>query len=64
MGKDTSTNAFNKKMINDSCGMAFSLAIAGGRWKPAEYQLTELGHTMKPMLEAMSAWGNRYRLGK
>lgn len=114
MRKETSTNAFNEKMINDSCGMAFALAITGGRWKPAilcrlaygtmrygelkksidgisermlvaqlrelekdliikrvvfpevpprvEYQLTELGYTMKPMLDAMAEWGNMYRL--
>ncbi len=35
MRKETSTNALNERMINDSCGMAFSLAIIGGRWKPA-----------------------------
>ena len=114
MRKETSTNALNEKMINDSCGMAFSLSVIGGRWKPAilcrlshgtmrygelkksiegisermlvaqlrelekdgiierivypevpprvEYQLTALGNTMGPMLEAMSDWGNRYRL--
>ncbi|WP_259065185.1 winged helix-turn-helix transcriptional regulator [Mucilaginibacter sp. X4EP1] len=113
MRKETSTNALNERMINDSCGMAFSLAVIGGRWKPAilcrlsygtmrygelkkdiegisermlvaqlremekdqiiirsvfpevpprvEYSLTELGYTMKPMLDAMSDWGNRYR---
>lgn len=114
MRKDTSTNAFNEKQINDSCGMAYSLNIVGGRWKPAilcrlgygtmrygelkrsiegisermlvaqlrelekdqiierlvypevpprvEYRLTELGETMKPMLKAMSAWGNMHRM--
>ena len=113
MRKETSTNALNERMINDSCGMAFSLAVIGGRWKPAilcrlsygtmrygelkkdiegisermlvaqlrelekdqiiirvvfpevpprvEYRLTELGYSMKPMLEAMSDWGNMYR---
>jgi DNA-binding HxlR family transcriptional regulator len=113
MRKETSTNAFNEKMIIDGCGMAFSLAVIGGRWKPAilcglsygtmrygelkksivgisermlvaqlrelekdkiitrvvypevpprvEYQLTDLGRTMKPMLNAMSDWGNKYR---
>jgi DNA-binding HxlR family transcriptional regulator len=114
MRKETSTNALNEKMINDSCGMAFSLSVIGGRWKPAilcrlgygtmrygelkksiegisermlvaqlrelekdgiiermvypevpprvEYQLTALGNTLKPMLEAMSDWGNMFRL--
>lgn len=35
MRKNTSTNAFNEKQINDSCGMAYSLSVIGGRWKPA-----------------------------
>lgn len=35
MRKENSTNAFNEKQINDSCGMAYSLSILGGRWKPA-----------------------------
>lgn len=26
-----------------------------------EYELTEIGRSMKPMLNAMSAWGNAYR---
>ncbi|WP_316820362.1 helix-turn-helix domain-containing protein [Pedobacter gandavensis] len=113
MRKESSTNAINEKQINDSCGMAYSLSILGGRWKPAilcrlmhqtmrysdlkngieqisermlvsqlreleadqvvkrtvypvvpprvEYELTELGLSMKPMLEAMSNWGNMHR---
>ena len=114
MRKESSTNSFNEKMILDSCGMAFSLRIIGGRWKPAilcnlahgtmryselkksiegisermlvaqlremekdqiierivypevpprvEYRLTDLGKTMKPMLNAMSEWGNMYKI--
>lgn len=113
MRKNSSTNAFNEKQILDSCGMAYSLNVVGGRWKPAilcrlthgimrygelkksidgisermlvaqlkelekdriierivypqvpprvEYQLTELGETLKPMLKAMSDWGNMHR---
>jgi len=113
MKKDNSTNSVNQRMINASCGMAYSLNIIGGRWKPAilcrllfgpmryselkksiegisermlvaqlrelekdqivqrhvyaevpprvEYELTALGHSMKPMFEAMSDWGNMYR---
>ncbi|SMC97341.1 winged helix-turn-helix transcriptional regulator [Pedobacter africanus] len=113
MRKDTSTNALNEKQINDSCGMAYSLSVIGGRWKPAilcrllygkmrysdlknsilnisermlvsqlreleadqvirrivhpvvpphvDYEITELGLTMKPMLKAMSDWGNMHR---
>lgn len=103
----------NQRMINTSCGMAYSLSIIGGRWKPAilcrllfgpmrygelrksiegisermlvaqlrelekdqivqrhvyaevpprvEYELTPLGHSMKPMFDAMSDWGNMAR---
>lgn len=113
MRKENSTNASNEKQILDSCGMAYSLSILGGRWKPAilcrlahqrmrysdlknsienisermlvaqlrelesdrvvkrtvypvvpprvEYELTELGETMRPMLSAMSDWGNLHR---
>jgi DNA-binding HxlR family transcriptional regulator len=109
MRKESSTNAFNEKQINDSCGMAYALSVLGGRWKPAilcrlmhqtmrysdlknsidqisermlvaqlreleadkivkrtvypvvpprvEYELTELGLSMRPMLKAMSDWG-------
>jgi len=113
MRKNNSTNALNQRQINDTCGMAYSLGVIGGRWKPAilcrllygpmrygelkksiegisermlvaqlrelekdqivqrrvypevpprvEYQLTQLGHSMKPMLDAMSDWGNMHR---
>jgi DNA-binding HxlR family transcriptional regulator len=113
MRKENSTNTFNEKQIMDSCGMAYSLSILGGRWKPAilcrlshqtmrysdlknsienisermliaqlreleadqiirrtvypvvpprvEYEMTDLGNTMKPMLRAMSDWGNMHR---
>jgi len=113
MRKESSTNALNEKLIHDTCGMAYSLSIIGGRWKPAilcrllhekmrysdlrnsiegisermlvaqlrelerdqlvernvyavvppkvEYELTDLGHTMKAMLQAMSDWGNMHR---
>jgi DNA-binding HxlR family transcriptional regulator len=113
MRKESSTNTFNEKQIIDSCGMAYSLSIIGGRWKPAilcrlshqkmrysdlknsienisermliaqlreleadhiikrtvypvvpprvEYEMTDLGRTMLPMLRAMSDWGNMHR---
>ena len=35
MRKDNSTNAINERVLIDSCGMAYSLGIVGGRWKPA-----------------------------
>ncbi|MNJ97300.1 HTH-type transcriptional activator HxlR [compost metagenome] len=113
MRKESSTNTINEKQINDSCGMAYSLSVLGGRWKPAilcrlmhqtmrysdlknsiiqisermlvsqlreleadqvvkrtvypvvpprvEYELTPLGLSMRPMLKAMSDWGNMHR---
>lgn len=113
MRKESSTNALNEKAINDSCGMAYCLAVLGGRWKPAilcrlshqkmrysdlrksienisermlvaqlreleaeqiisrivypvvpphvEYEMTTLGRTMLPILQAMSDWGNMHR---
>lgn len=116
MRKDTSTNAYNEKQILDGCGMAYSLSVIGGRWKPAilcrlahgsmryselrdsigiisermlvsqlrelekdrivrrivhaevpprvEYELTEVGQSMRPMLNAMSEWGNKNRVGQ
>ena len=35
MRKETSTNTQNENLINGSCGMAYTLKILGGRWKPA-----------------------------
>ncbi|WP_138485121.1 winged helix-turn-helix transcriptional regulator [Dyadobacter bucti] len=35
MRKETSTNALNERMLSDSCGMAYTLGVLGGRWKPA-----------------------------
>ena len=35
MRKNSSTNALNQQQINASCGMAYTLDIMGGRWKPA-----------------------------
>ena len=35
MRKTTSTNSINEQLINESCGMAHTLKILGGRWKPA-----------------------------
>lgn len=35
MRKESSTNNLNEQRLNASCGMAYSLKIVGGRWKPA-----------------------------
>lgn len=35
MRKESSTNAMNERNINESCGMAYTLTMIGGRWKPA-----------------------------
>ena len=109
MRKENSTNTLNKKKIDEACGMAYTLSLIGGRWKPGilwrlitgkmrynelrkalpdvserilvlqlrelerdglvkrivyaevpprvEYQLTEAGLSMKPMLKSISDWG-------
>jgi DNA-binding HxlR family transcriptional regulator len=35
MRKSTSTNTLNRNRISDTCGMAYTLDLIGGRWKPA-----------------------------
>jgi DNA-binding HxlR family transcriptional regulator len=35
MRKGSSTNLRNENIINGSCGMAYTLGVIGGRWKPA-----------------------------
>lgn len=35
MRKQSSTNAINRDNINRDCGMAYTLSVLGGRWKPA-----------------------------
>ena len=35
MRKEESSNYINEKKINASCGMAYTLTLIGGRWKPA-----------------------------
>lgn len=35
MRKNSSTNFINEQKINDTCGMAYTLSLIGGRWKPA-----------------------------
>lgn len=34
MRKLSSTNALNEQEINKNCGMAYTLTVLGGRWKP------------------------------
>jgi DNA-binding HxlR family transcriptional regulator len=112
--KTTSTNYINEERINSTCGMAYTLSLIGGRWKPAilwsllgngrirynqlrkilpdiserilvshlkdlerdllvtrivypevppkvEYELTELGYSMRSLLEHISEWGEMHR---
>ncbi len=33
MRKETSTNSINKQIINQSCGIAYTLSVLDGRWK-------------------------------
>ncbi len=35
MRKESSTNLRNETIINSSCGMAYTMSVIGGRWKPA-----------------------------
>lgn len=35
MRKVTSTNALNEELINKGCGVAYTISLIGGRWKPA-----------------------------
>jgi DNA-binding HxlR family transcriptional regulator len=59
--KATSTNSFNKKEINANCGMAFTLSLIGGRWKPAilwallrgRMRYSELKKTIQQISERM-----------
>lgn len=114
MRKESSTNAINKRKIDHSCGMAYTLNTIGGRWKPAilyrlvrdgkmryselrnaipdvterilvlqlrelekdglikrmvyaevpprvEYELTEKGMSLQPVLKGLSDWGEANR---
>ncbi|WP_207512991.1 winged helix-turn-helix transcriptional regulator [Longitalea luteola] len=35
MRKENSTNTLNKRQMEMDCGMSYTLAAIGGRWKPA-----------------------------
>jgi DNA-binding HxlR family transcriptional regulator len=35
MRKENSTNTLNRNRINLNCGMAYTLDLIGGRWKPS-----------------------------
>jgi DNA-binding HxlR family transcriptional regulator len=113
MRKNSSTNTLNNNRLKNSCGMAYTLSLIGGRWKPGilyqlvggkmryselrkqlpdvsermlvlqlrelesdglirrlvyaevpprvEYELTEDGISMKPVLKSMSEWGVAYQ---
>lgn len=113
MRKESSTNTINKRNIENSCGMSYTLTLIGGRWKPAilwrltngkmryselrnsiphvterilvlqlremekdglikrivyaevpprvEYELTEKGISLKPVLQGLSNWGEDHR---
>lgn len=113
MRKEGSTNLENESWLIQGCGMAYTLNLIGGRWKPSilwrlvqgtlrysqlrvalpniserililqlrelekdglverivyrevppkvEYALTELGRSMKPVLQILSDWGEEHR---
>ncbi|SKC05292.1 winged helix-turn-helix transcriptional regulator [Dyadobacter psychrophilus] len=114
MRKSSSTNLENELLINGNCGMAYTLDLIGGRWKPSilykllkgstrysqlrktmpavserililqlrelesdgvisrtvfpevpprvEYQLTDLGKSLEPVLRVLSDWGDANRV--
>lgn len=116
MRKESSTNSVNRTILREQCGMAFTLSLLGGRWKPGilfqlvrgkmryselrkqlpevsermlvlqlrelendglirrlvyaevpprvEYELTEAGISLKPVLKSMSDWGWAYQQKK
>lgn len=35
MRKESSTNTLNKKSINETCDLAHTISLIGGRWKPS-----------------------------
>lgn len=113
MRKVSSTNSINRNIIREHCGMAYTLSLIGGRWKPSilyqlvhakmryselrkqlpdvsermlvlqlreleqdglvrrlvyaevpprvEYELTEAGISLRPVLKSMSDWGQAYQ---
>lgn len=113
MRKESSTNAYNAQRIHARCGMAYTLSLIAGRWKPAilwqllaegkrytelvksipgasermliaqlrelekdglikrsvfaevpvriTYELTDLGFSMKFLLQNLSDWGDQHR---
>lgn len=113
MRKLSSKNFENEGHINANCGMAYTLSLVGGRWKPSilwqllegslryneirkalpniserililqlkelqedglilrfaypevppkvKYQLTSIGLSLKPILMALSNWGEEHR---
>ena len=38
-----------------------ALRVEKERGEVSDYELTDLGHSMKPLLKAMSDWGNMHR---
>lgn len=114
MRKENSTNFQNESNIKQNCGMAYTLSVLNGRWKPTiiwqllehkrlrfgvlkksiegiservlstqlreleadrlivrmvynevpprvEYELSELGLSLRPLLDSMTEWGYMHR---
>lgn len=54
MRKITSTNTLNEQKLTDSCGMAYTLRMIGGRWKPAIlHRLLEGKHRYRDLKEKL-----------
>ena len=47
------------------CPVETTLMLISDRWKEVpprvEYTLTEIGYSLKPILDAMVAWGTEYK---
>ncbi len=59
MRKETSTNTLNKNRLEESCGLAYTISVLGGRWKISILAyLLEEGHMrfsdLKNKLEGIS----------
>jgi len=60
MRKKSSTNLENELLINGNCGMAYTLDLIGGRWKPSIlYKLLKGSTRYSQLRKAMPAVSER-----
>jgi DNA-binding HxlR family transcriptional regulator len=64
MRKETSTNYENEQMILESCAMAYTLSLIGGRWKPVIlWQIMTAPKRYKQLKEAIPNISERMLTG-